>query len=238
MSILINGKTLNEVLKELQEPFPEDLFQEVMGKKYLPCSVMKGRLEKVVGFSYLFTVSEPKLITINTQHNLICTGELSLLSDDGTVVAKRGALGGAKCIISNETGEPTKLSNDAESASKDVFKRCMKAFGIGEDQLHEMRASSFSAPVKDSERYEAVLQSKIMKIPKGYKATVSIDDEQFELIIWEDKVKGIEKAVKRKMSEFIEMVGPGNTLFINATSQVYNGKPQLTFTSFSGKEKI
>jgi hypothetical protein len=239
MSKTINGKEYTQVLEELKEPFDSALIKilEVSKKPYLPIHVIKERMDQVLGvFGYDFTLSELQIVNSGDEQSIIGIGNLQLRNDEGEVVAIRSSSGG--CVITKlkQTSKPVKVSNDAESAANDIFKRCAKLFGVGSEQLREMRKNpkiAGSTSVKTSN--DSILFSAKIITPfstnskNGYNATVEIEGAKKQLIIWQDIQEIIIQTVP--MDSFVSLYKPGTTLKFYGKLNKYGATEQVIMTN-------
>ena len=234
MSKTINGKPYAQVMDELQAPFPDDAFcmLEQVGKPYLPVEEVQNRLDEVLGsFCYDFSCSELQMVQNGSQQNLIVIGTLTIRNDDGEIVSSRSCAGGCTIIYPNKSDSPVKVSNNAESASKDALKRCAKLYGIGSDQLREKRKGNKSSKTSNytsSSITAEILTAFSTNSKGGYTCTVKIDNEERQLIIWEDIQDIISETVP--MDKFIQMYKPGTTFKFIGRFSTYGNKKQVIVT--------
>ena len=144
MARTINGKSVVDVMKALSAPFDDKQFKEnYFGHAYLPVEAFRDRLDAVVGnINYDVTTSTPQVVVVGTRPQVLLKVSVTIRDDDGNVVVTKESPGGTAVIVSNTTGEPDSVKNDAESAASDGFKRCCKLLGMATKQLKERRGTA------------------------------------------------------------------------------------------------
>lgn len=236
MSKTINGKPYTTIITELTAPFKEDEFKVLDLKDpqaYLPSEVIKKRFDEVLGpFNYDFSCSDLQLIKTGTQENIILIGTLTIKNDNGEVVTSKSCAGGCSIIYPTNSTTPTKVSNNAESASIDAFKRCAKMLGVGSDQLREMRKNKSNA--HDKQYTVKFTSSFSTNTTGGYFANVKVNNEDRVLVIWKDVQAIIEKTVP--MSNFIKLYTPGKTLTVYGKLKTYKNTLQLIVSNVVKKD--
>lgn len=240
MSKTINGKPYAEALKALQAPFQEESFSilESFNQTYIPCEEIQNRFDSVLGvFGYDFTCSELQLIQNGSQQNFIVIGTLTIKNDDGETVVSRSCPGGCTIIYPTNSDTPSKVSNNAETVAKDSFKRCAKMFGVGSDQLREIRKEkkkkNTTKSMEDSLMKAEIVSSFSTNSKGGYIATVKVDGESMQLIIWKDAQEIIKQTLP--MEKFVESYKPGKILTFYGRLSSYGNKPQVILTNVSKK---
>lgn len=242
----INGKTFETVLFELEKEFPKSAFKtRVMdGVKYLPIEVITERFNSVIGpFNYDFVCTEPQIVQVGTRDHVVLTGTLTIKDDAGVAVASRSSGGGTNIIVAKVTGEATAVKNDAAIASGDVFKRCCRLFGVGDEQMRSIRngggkrnisANSYEEP--DVTMYQVKIKQNFSQFSKGYKTVVDVEGNgELELVIWDSSAKKeIEKHLP--IAKFIKLYKPGNTLKLFGYENEFKGIKQLVMERPAVKE--
>lgn len=224
----INGKPLQEVLKELTKPFKTDDFMlNPFGYYYLPVEKFRKRIDEVVGiFNYDFTTSEPKITIVGTRPHISLMGSITIRDDNGNPVTTKSTCGGAMVTMVNETNEAASLKNDLNSAAIDVFKRCCKSLGMAETQLKNLRVNGKNHIQADSTEpvslYRVTLLEAFSTVgKKGYGALCQIEGEteRRRLMIWESGQKEIEKYIT--MSNFINRYQAGKSFSLYGYKTVF-----------------
>jgi len=235
MARTINGKKIEDVLKELSAPFDQKFFEyNLYGYPYLPVEVLKKRLDDTVGIlNYDVTVSTPEVVVVGTRPQVILKTAITLRDDNGNVVVTKESPGGSAIILVNETGEAVSVKNDEENAAHDAFKRCCKLFGMGTKQLKEMRSSKKSGNATEkegatsapTELYRVIIKEKFKTLgnkKNAYAAMVTIEkDGDYKLVIWSDAVKKIEETLP--MEDFLRIGVPGKSFCLYGKKQVFTG---------------
>lgn len=222
MERTINGKTLEQVISELQAPFAQQEFKDnPAGYIYLPYESYRKRIDSVIGvFGYDFTITQTDWVIVGEKSHISCIGTLSLRDDAGNIVVVKSATGDADVIYRNSDGAVVKSGNDAKTAANDAFKSCCRMLGIGDEQLRAKRTenrknsspdrrNTNSSPASRNEAEEETLRVVVRGSfkslsGKGYKAPAVIKEtgEQVSLVLWKE---GIEEVTKyMPLAEFLE----------------------------------
>ena len=249
---MVNGKTLEQLDKELRACFPPDCIKKDNGADYpyIPAEYFHERMDRVVGpWNYDFTITDTRWFTIEEAVTVVnCIGTLSIKDDDGNVIVSKSA-GGTDTINRNKTGKIVKPANDVKDAVQDAFKACCRMFGVGDVQLRELRkeyeekkkkqksysnSNSNKSDDNPTEKRKVKFLSKLKSFSSssgkfiGYKALVVDTDtgESFMLVVYGDTgVKEIEKTCK--MNKFIEFYDNGRELTLFGYCQDRGNERQL-----------
>lgn len=245
----INGKPFKDALERLVEPFEESAFRnrevaEGTFYRFIPYESFFRRINKVIGVSnYTFCTSDGKLAEIGGQYHYMVHGELTIISDDGTVICKRGCDGSADVIMAKASGKATNLNNSVEIANQNAFIHCMKALSVGTTQLWDLKkgekptrqnnATAYVSDAPQTSLYGIHFKQKITAMSKGYKSVVSVDEleDDRELIIWQDGIASIEHTMS--MADFVSRVKPGTSFHIEGYEKTFRTKKQLVMVSVS-----
>lgn len=248
----INGKTMDQILRELSDPIPKEELKYSEDKRvtYIPTEVVRRRLDKVLGGNYSEIYDDcqvmelPASKTESTPYiRLRCT--ITIIDDAGNEVCKRSCYTARSIIRVNSSGNCKDPANDFDSACADAFKRCAKRFGVdsplvgtGNNIRTETGGSGrqTAAPKQTLDQdqiYEIQFTGEFSTLGKtGYSAPVIVGELQYELIIWNkyaeefgSKFKGIDW----RMAAMSGKVGK-----IRAKESVYSGKRQLEFSGYAG----
>lgn len=231
----VNGKELSVVMDELRAPLPKEAFSEKNGYPSLKYVAVVKRLEEVVSFNYRFKLQLCDVAVVEGQANVVTQGELVLLCDDGSVAFSTSGTGACRVIISNETKEPINLANDRESAVHDCFKRCAKSLGIGAEQLRQMRKNRKGKSDTESVAVDAEVISKFSWRGTGISAKVRINNDEYDLVIWQDKHKLLEDYCG-SVTEFMKRCRRGAVLHCVGTFSDYKGAKQFVLSDFNTKK--
>lgn len=237
MARTINGKSVAKVMEELAAPFDDQRFKvNYFGHAYLPVEVFRDRLDVVVGnINYDVTTSEPQVVVVGTRPQVLLKVSITIRDDDGNVVVTKESPGGTAVIVSNTTGEPDSVKNDAESAASDGFKRCCKLLGMAGKQLKQKRGSSgensgMTAEVttEPTALYRITLQEKFTKLGKdGYSAMVKVEGGgDTKLIIWKDAQDKISEKIP--FDKFLQCYVPGKSFSLYGQKGTFTGKNNVT----------
>lgn len=231
----VNGKELSDVMKELRAQLPKEAFSEKNGYPTLKHEAVVKRLEEVVSFNYRFKLKLCDVVVVKGQVNVVTEGELMLLYDDDSVAFSTSGTGACRVIISNETKEPINLANDRESAVHDCFKRCSKSLGIGVEQLRQMRKNRKGKSDAESVAVDAEVVNKFSWRGTGIAATVRINNEECDLVIWKDRHKLLEEHCGT-VAEFMKQCRRGAILHCIGTFGDYKGAKQFVLSGFNTKK--
>ena len=220
-------------MKELRARLPEDAFSEKNGYPAIKHEAVLRRIEDTVSFNYRFSLKLCTVIVVENQPNVVTEGELSLLYDDGSVAFTVPGTGACRVILLKETGEPTSLANDRESAVHDCFKRCAKALGIGVEQLKQRRRGKGSGSFGIEEvTVSAALLQNFSRRGTGIAARVRIDNKEYDLVIWKDKHEVLSQCCGT-VENFMKNCYKGKTLNCTGSFSTYKGVEQFVFSGFS-----
>ena len=215
----VNGKPLNQVMKELQEPLPESAVRDNQsGYPYIPIEEYRKRLDEVVGvLNYDYRLSKADWVTVGDKEHMSCLGTLIIRDDAGKIVTVKMATGDADVITRNSDGAAVKTGNDAKTADKDAFKSCCRLLGIGDAQLREQRkgkngkggaSGKYSTNTQQNaseENIRIVVRGAFSSLGgKGYKAPAVIKEtgEQVSLILWKEGIEAVQKHMS--ISDFLD----------------------------------
>lgn len=143
---------------------------------------------------------------------------------------------------------PANVSNDIASASMDVLKRSAKLFGVGDDQLREMRnlkpgplnvsrGARANSSQNELQEFQVVLKSGFSTIGSdGYIATVELNSQKIKMVVWKDGQNAICSLKKDySMAAFISECKIGKTLTFLGTKGNYKGEDRLVLMGFKGR---
>lgn len=221
----IGGKSMNEIIRGLEEDFPDDIWikhEFIKNVYYLPYHIVVDRMDTVVGsFYYDFIVGRPNFITIEEKEAIVVDGVLTLHCDDGTNISK-GSLGGAQ-IIKNKNGIAISIPNDANNAANDAFKRCAKLFGVGRKRkVLELKEQT-------EELFKLEIHSPFLMLPKG---GVKAKSSEGDIIFWQREWEKLsEKYTQFRIGEKIK-----NITFYGVR-KTYQGNPQIQFIKLKENNK-
>ena len=131
----VNGKPLNECLDVLRAYKPKSKEREAGGgKKYMYYAFDEyvQRMDESFGNDhYHVEMSDFQLLSIATGQQMptvkCC---ITIIDDNGDVVAKKSAYGGSEVTKAKETGLDYNFGNLPGNAGKDAFKAACEMFGI------------------------------------------------------------------------------------------------------------
>ena len=239
--ITVNGKSLAQIAKELSERFSE-AEPTRDGYMSIPIWAFEERLNSVVGImNYNVLCTEGKLYNVNGQDAIFVNMTLEIYSDNGEIILKKSACGGANVIIVKETQKPKSLKSDQEIAVSDAFKNCCKKLGMGIEQMREYSQSrkkkggpsynsqgSGDAGEKGKLHHVRFMTGVDTNRGRFTAQVTDLDDgKQYSLVIFEREVPLIEEHVK--MADFIRYYTPGKTFSFFGEVNNYKGMDQLIF---------
>jgi len=231
MARTINGKSFDEIIKELSAPFDVSDFQKnIFDFFYLPVEKYQQRLDEVVGIlNYDFVTTKPQTCIIGTVPHISLCGTITLRDDDGNPVCSKSACGGAPVILKSKDNEAAAYKNDLETATQDVFKRCCKKLGIAEAQLKSLRQKNDEIdPEQPVSLYLVRLREAFSSLKNrnnyGYSAIVDIkgEKEPRRLVLFKSAIEQIERFVP--IGDFIKNYGPNSELYLYGRLITFNKK--------------
>ena len=206
MNNTINGKSVEQVVKELSVPFSEE-DKEKTRQGFVSVNVQKyrDRLDSVVGvFNYSVEVIDTKY----TETAILKTVAITIFYDDGRVAVTKHGDGGDLLVYPEGSTKPKDIGNTNESATSDAFKRACKLLRIGIDIYRENRVitgresslipkhNSLGAP--EVEEFKLVFNSPLIQdgsLRNSYHADVrTIEGELVTLVIWDDDARKLKNA--------------------------------------------
>lgn len=150
MERTINGKTMKQIMEELQADFPQSaiLTRDYDGVKYINVDSFRERLDSVLGKEHYNELYEEVQIiqtrdTISTRTKC----RIEFLDDNFDVILIKESAGGSIINfpkltdeegnkLKEESTSTTSIPNDIDAACQDAFKRiCRKTLGLGKHQL-------------------------------------------------------------------------------------------------------
>lgn len=197
MSNTINGKNIEQVVRELSIPFGEK-DKEKTRNGFVSVNVQKyrDRLDSVIGvFNYSVEVVDTKY----TETAILKTVAITIFYDDGRVAVTKHGDGGDLLVYPEGATKPKDIGNTNESAASDAFKRACKLLRIGVDVYHENRVltgresnliSGMNTPgAQEVKEFKLIFSSPLVQdgsIKNSYHADVrTVDGELVTLVIWE-----------------------------------------------------
>ena len=113
-------------IKELSEPFPDDLIKHRKGNfgrqvEYVETASVIQRLNEVLEGEWSFTILGHQI----DPDEVIVRGQMEV---KGIV---RQQLGGSQITRKTDTGEVISIADDLKAATADCVKKCDSSFGVG-----------------------------------------------------------------------------------------------------------
>lgn len=251
--ITVNGKTLAKIEQEMLEPLPTEKLRYNNGLAYFPIEVYEERFLEVIGGRRWFHLLTPhvKISQVNNRYLISVVVRIEILSDDNEIVLVKETSGGSNVILLSDSGEAKSLKSDITSAASEACKNLYKMFGIGVEQLRQLkksdanrrpeasrhntsrpepRADSNSAAQTTREKeFQIVFLSSLNTTSFGFEAEVervdSGDKKQF--VIFKRDIPVIEQHCT--MARFVEVYKKGVKLSFVGYENSYYGKQQIVF---------
>lgn len=159
MGKTINGKTIEQILDELQEDFPPESIEkrDYDGIYYIGVDAYRERLNTVIGIGHYNELYEPvEIIRAQDTYATKTKCRLEILDDDFNVILIKESAGGSNIAFpkvdeKDKDGKSIKvpltttnsIPNDLDSACQDAFKRiCKKQLLMGKRQLDIAKAGT------------------------------------------------------------------------------------------------
>ncbi len=232
----INGKSLKDILLELQADFPKEAIKtrDYDGVKYIGVDDYRERLDAVVGIDHYNEKYDPvELVKAQDSYATKTRCTLEFLDDDYHVILTKESSGGSNIAFPkietnklDKDGKPIKeagtvtnsLPNDFDSACQDAFKRiCRKQLNMGKKQLEEAKSGAL---------YILKLNRDCTISTTGHifsNGTLKSDGKNYSLAIFKNSVDLFKAAYGLpKKGELVAIYGKsGNDM---------KGNPQIIFT--------
>ena len=136
----INGKTLDQIKKELVAPFPAYAVEKLDGKfTYIRGAYVRARLSKVLGWNYSIKIIEQEVITLKEplkskgqpvpHGSAVVTVEITILDDNGDIIRTVHGIGADTKQRGNSTN--TSVDTLVKSAFTTALKNAAEQLGIG-----------------------------------------------------------------------------------------------------------
>lgn len=128
----INGKTKEQIIAELSEPFPvEELSRSEYNFYYAPYHKYLERLDDVIGrLNYSIVIGD------DTKYDEQCIYkcvEIIIFDDDGKEVCRKTGCGGYRYVYPEGKTLPKEPEDANDSAFSDAVKRACKLLGVGKN---------------------------------------------------------------------------------------------------------
>lgn len=243
-SITVNGKSLQQIEKELRAPFDEgEMKKSRDGYVDIPIEAMEARMDSVIGvLNYNRLSSAPFLFDVNGAPNMAVLVTVEVYSDQGEIVTRKSACGSAPVIIINQTQNPKEVKSDLDSASSAAFKNVCKRFGVGIEQLRglnkEKRENAKKAQSntqdgmsdeKNLTKFRVKFLSRLSSGNKFYSADV-IDLEtgqKLKFMLFEKEWPLIEAYIS--IADFVKKYGPDQELEFFGYIKTFKETEQMIF---------
>ena len=249
MGTTINGHELGEVMEQLQKEFDcsELRFNDALKVPYLPYSVVKQRLDDVLGFNYsvAYDANVDELPDVGDALTpfvrIKCT--ITIYSDDGLVVSSRSCYGGDRIIrLSSSSGERAgyipNYGNDLDGACSDAFKRAAKLFGVTSKLVGKGNNTGKSNTKASRSQKGAVkvlhFRSEFQPVGStgGYSASVEDESQKpYRLVVWKNQLNIMEKQF-HKSDWYKAIQFNGKCVRAIVEEKIYNGESQLVLAGF------
>lgn len=238
----INGKNLDDILKELQADFPRKDIRThgATQKLYIPVEKIKERLDTVLGIGNwdFVPISKPELWKLgpDSYESCVLTGKL-VLYDDNRVPIERSAGGGADIIYPKGDTRPTSVANAVDSAVQDVFKRCARRFGIAKPD-QGLGTGTEGAGKKHDKPEPVLMEVTVLGTFQaltrgGARLSVRYQEESLTLMIWANQWKELQQSY----GSIFQIGKKLNAIKFYGTIGSYQGRKQLEFSKLAPTER-
>ena len=250
--ITVNGKTLLQIEQELMEPIPREKLQYHNGVAYFPIEVYEERFLEVIGGRRWFHLLTPhvKISQVNNRYLVSVVVRMEIISDDNEIVWVKETSGGSNVILLSDSGEAKSLKSDVASAASEAYKNLYKMFGIGVEQLRNLKKSDGGGkaesgrsnvgrpgpradrnPAKESkeQEFQIIFLSRLNTTSFGYEAEVELvgSGDKIKFVIFKRDIAVIEQHCT--MARFVELYKKGVKLSFVGYENSYYGKKQVVF---------
>lgn len=236
----INGKSKEEVMRELRADFKETEFKDRDGYPFLPYEVFVNRVETVLGYNAQCDVINTKYEKVENSPVLLADARFVIFDDEGRILLSKSYPCGVNVIVSNESGACSNFSNATETLYQKAFSKGCKLYGVGVKQLKDKRealkdqkkTSSYST---EQERYTLKITQEFSANGKGYKGVAEVEElgESREICIWSQGITSIKEMMD--METFCLKMKPGVKFHIYGKEGEYRGKKQLVLNKIEPK---
>lgn len=242
--VKINGKSLEEIERELSADFPDaELKVDQEGAKYVPVESYEKRLNAVIGvLNYDRITTEGGIHRVADRYVITTSTMIEIRDGDGNVVIRKSQVGGSNVIIlssGEQKGQPKNLKSDVSAAGSESFKNCCKLLQVGIKQIREQRAkkkkTTQPSNQQDVRAYRVVFETSLSSGNGYYSAEVvnCETNQHLRLMIFKKSYVEIEKYIT--MAEFIKCYQRGTKLSFYGYENEYRGKSQLIFSRPNAK---
>lgn len=239
----VNGKSLAQVLNELQAPFPEEeLKKNEKDETYIPVVSLENRLNDVVGLlNYDILVTYAGIEEVLGRYVAVARTILTIYDDERNALIRKSAIGGSNIIILTKSGKPASLKTDIASAQSESFKNVCKLLQIGTRQIRDgKQRKGQSENRKRSEQknlYKICFMSSLSAGNKCYRADcIEIaTGEKFLFVIFNGQYPQIEEHMK--FAEFVRTYREGKELAFYGRKDEFHGQRRIIFEEPSVKNE-
>lgn len=243
MRSTVNGKTMEQILEELQAPFPEqELKKNEKDEVYIPVESLECRLNSVIGLlNYDILVTYEGMQEVLEKYVAVVKTVLVIYDDEGNVVIRKSAIGGSNIIILRDNGKPANLKSDIAAAQSESFKNVCKLLQIGISQIRsgKQRKGQTGNKHKNEEKtlFKIRFMSSLSAANKCYRADcVEVETgEKFLFVIFNGQYHKIEEYME--FSEFVRRYREGKELTFYGRKDEFHGQRRIIFVEPSVKKE-
>lgn len=248
----INGKSIEQVFRELSEPIPGVVKKNESGQPYLNINTMIPAFDRLIPpKNYDMTCTEPQLHVIEGKYFFTSVVTITVYDDDGNKVVTKSYIG-ANDLIVKKTGELKNPAMDAKNAAVDGRKACMRWLGCGARQMDAALAESKPKKTdwessEQSSSYSSAQPAQTQSGPKEGNGVFKIVCRDFskaknfnnravfpvvlpqmgnyktEFLIWKDKV------TEQELDDLISRLRAGQELTVRGKYESYKGNFRISF---------
>lgn len=242
MEKTINGKTYGVFLEEFLSPLPAGAARKREdGYYYFPYDCYEERLVKTAGFfNFEIYCGKAKVEVIGEKAVISKMGSLVIYNDNHEVAKKVTVGAGEAVMFSVKNQSIINFGNTQKKLDRDILVNAMQALGVGRKELnvfnkrqaHAHTGKKTAANAKpETNIYEIEFKNKLCPMEYGYKSEVIVSGKAYEMVIFQDGIKEIER--RMKIGDFCIQAKPPIKLRIKGHYQKYQGRMQLVMTSFA-----
>ena len=235
-----NAEAFGKLTRELQSKSKEG-----SGSAYVSIDAIRERVASVLApWNYNYeVVGAPQVIEVRDNVSVIVTGRITIIDDDGKVIAVRQTMGGYDVPFMREDKNRVaqEIKTMVASACTEAYKKCWQEFGVGSTEVQYKP----SAKAKGSTWYDVTFLSDFSVGNNMLTAQVRMPDgSERQLTIMQRGIAWmVDNAVPgTKPGDIISMVAKSygankdrKTMRVYGSLSTFRGKDQLLYEAGSPK---
>lgn len=148
--MLVNGKTLEQVMSELKRAERKE--GTMCGYPYFKYGQFKERMDAVLGFHYNTEYIPTQLMMCGEQPVIGCVCVITILSDDFKPVLSRSGYGGKEVKTYHEATKYDSPGKNVANAKREAFKEACRDLGVFDDCGDDEEYGDYSRQFKNGKR--------------------------------------------------------------------------------------